>query len=245
MKSNHKKRVFRSILIILVVIGISVTGLSIYASDYYRADTAAIESFSCSTDVTKTMLSDGVTAYSSGHPKTGFIFYPGGKVEHTAYEPLLKACAENNILCILIQMPFHLAVLDINAADGIKEQFPDIENWYIGGHSLGGSMAASYVSKNVNQFDGLILLASYSTVDLSKTDLNILCVYGSEDKVLNHKKYEKYRTNLSDAVEEVVLDGGCHAYFGMYGEQDGDGTPTLKNEEQITLTANKIIEFAR
>lgn len=245
MKSNHKKRVFRSILIILVVIGISVTGLSIYASDYYRADTAAIESFSCSIDVTKTMLSDGVIAYSSGHPEIGFIFYPGGKVEHTAYEPLLKACAENNILCILIQMPFNLAVLDINAADGIKEQFPDIENWYIGGHSLGGSMAASYVSKNVNHFDGLILLASYSTVDLSKTDLNILSVYGSEDKVLNHKKYEEYRTNLSDALEEVVLDGGCHAYFGMYGEQDGDGTPTLKNEEQITLTANKIIEFTR
>ena len=245
MKSNHKKRVFRSILIILVVIGISVTGLSIYASDYYRADTAAIESFSCSADVTKTMLSDGVIAYSSGHPETGFIFYPGGKVEHTAYEPLLKACAENNILCILIQMPFNLAVLDINAADGIKEQFPDIENWYIGGHSLGGSMAASYVSKNANHFDGLILLASYSTVDLSKTDLNILSVYGSEDKVLNYKKYEEYGTNLSDALEEVVLDGGCHAYFGMYGEQDGDGTPTLKNEEQITLTANKIIEFTR
>lgn len=245
MKLNRKKRMLRSALITLTVLAIIVTACGIYVSDYYHADTSAIEKFSCSTSVSTTSLADGVIAYSPETAETGFIFYPGGKVEYTSYEPLMKACAQKNILCILVQMPFNLAVLDINAADGIREQFPEIKNWYIGGHSLGGSMAASYVSKNVDHFDGLVLLASYSTVDLSETGLNILSVYGSEDKVLNHEKYKKYRTNLPDNFEEVVLDGGCHAYFGMYGEQDGDGTPTLKNEEQITLTANKIIEFAK
>lgn len=245
MKLNRKKRMLRSSLIALAILAIIVTACGIYVSDYYRADTVAIEDFSCSTSVSKTSLADGVIAYSPETAETGFIFYPGGKVEYTAYEPLMRACAENNILCILVQMPFNLAVFDVNAADGIREQFPEIDNWYIGGHSLGGSMAASYVSKNVEHFDGLILLASYSTADLSKTDLKILSVYGSEDKVLNHEKYKEYRTNLPDDLEEVVIDGGCHAYFGMYGKQAGDGTPTLKNEEQIALTANKIIEFIR
>lgn len=245
MKHNKKKRILRSTLIVLVTFFIIGTVFGIYVSDYYRADIAAIETFPCSTSVTKTFLANGVIAYSPENAKSGFIFYPGGKVEYTSYEPLLKACAENNILCILVQMPFNLAVFDISAADGIREQFPEIENWYIGGHSLGGSMAASYISKNVDKFDGLILLASYSTADLSETDLNILSIYGSEDKVLNKEKYIKYTTNLPDDFGEVVLDGGCHAYFGMYGKQEGDGTPTLDCEEQIRITVDEIVKVIK
>ncbi len=83
----------------------------------------------------------------------GLIFYPGGKVEYTAYQPLMAACAERDILCVLVEMPFNLAVFDINAADGIQEQYPEVGHWYIGGHSLGGSMAASYLSKHTEKFD--------------------------------------------------------------------------------------------
>ncbi len=244
MKQTRKKRLLW-LPFVLSVFVIFVTAFGIYVSDYYHADHAAISAFSDSISVTKTYLADDIIAYSSENAKSGLIFYPGGKVEYTAYEPLMKACAENNILCILVQMPLNLAVFDANAADGIREQFPEIENWYIGGHSLGGSMAASYVSKNANDFDGLILLGSYSTTDLTETGLNVLSVYGSEDKVLNKEMYEKCKTNLPTDFSEFILDGGCHAYFGMYGEQAGDGIPTLGNEEQIKLTANKILEFIK
>lgn len=154
----------------------------------------------------------------------------------------MQACAEQGILCVLVEMPFRLAVLDMNAADGIQEQYPEIEDWYIGGHSLGGSMAASYLADHAEEYKGLILLGSYSTVDLSKTDLDVLSIYGSEDKVLNREKYDANKSNLPDDFRERVIDGGCHAYFGMYGAQDGDGTPTISNEEQITLTADVILE---
>ncbi|MBQ3601265.1 MAG: alpha/beta hydrolase, partial [Lachnospiraceae bacterium] len=112
------------------------------------------------------------------------MFYPGGKVEYTAYLPLMNSLAEEGILCVLLKMPFNLAVLDMNAADGIQEQFPEIENWYIGGHSLGGAMAASYLETHANDYQGLILLGSYSTADLSTTELEVLSIYGSEDTVL-------------------------------------------------------------
>ena len=46
--------------------------------------------------------------------------------------------------------------------------------------------------------------------------------------------------NLPAGFTEVILDGGCHAYFGMYGPQDGDGTPTISNEDQIYMTAHYI-----
>lgn len=239
MKCLKKRRISR-LFPVLAILLIVITTCGIYVSDYYHADTIAIEKFSASTNVRKTTLADGVIAYSSGNAETGLIFYPGGKVEYTAYEPLMLACAEQGILCVLLKMPFNLAVLDVNAADGIQDHFPEIEEWYIGGHSLGGSMAANYLAKNANNFKGLILIASYSTTDLSEDDLKALSIYGSEDNVLNHEKYKEYKTNLPGDFEEIVLDGACHAYFGMYGEQDGDGTPTIENEEQIQITAEKI-----
>ncbi len=153
------------------------------------------------------------------------------------------ACAEKGVLCVLIKMPFNLAVLDINAADGITELFPDIESWYIGGHSLGGSMAASYAANNGEIFDGVILLGSYSTEDLNATKVLSLCC--SEDGVMNRDKYAKYRSNLAKNVVEQVIDGGCHAGFGMYGPQKGDGTPTITTAEQIQITADLISGFIK
>lgn len=164
-------------------------------------------------------------------------------MEYKAYESLMMELASKGILCILIEMPFNLAVLDMNAADGIRELYPEIDHWYIGGHSLGGSIAASYAAKNSEYFDGVILLASYSTTDISATTLDALSIYGSEDNVMNREKYEKYKKNLPTDLIEIVIDGGCHAYFGMYGEQDGDGTPTLSADEQIRVSADYISDF--
>lgn len=127
-------------------------------------------------------------------------------------------------------------------ADGIREQFPDLEHWYIAGHSLGGAMAANYTATHSEDYDGLILLAAYSTKDLTQTSLRVLSIYGSEDGVLNRESYEKNWANLPADTTEVILGGGCHAQFGGYGPQDGDGTPT--GEEQIRRTAEAIAAFA-
>lgn len=131
----------------------------------------------------------------------------------------------------------------MNAADGIAEQYPEIENWYIDGHSLGGAMAAAYAAEHSSDFDGLLLLAAYSTKNLGDSRLTVLSVYGSEDHVLNLEKYEKYRTSLHTDTVEAVMDGGCHAGFGNYGSQKGDGIPMITHEEQIARTAEEIAEI--
>jgi hypothetical protein len=101
------------------------------------------------------------------------------------------------------------------------------------------------VAEHVNEYEGLILLGSYSTVDLSKSGLEVLSVYGSNDEVLNREKYDKNKSNLSADFVEYVIEGGCHAYFGVYGMQEGDGVPTISAVEQITITANMILEFVQ
>ena len=225
----------------IIIIAITVVACAIYLGDYYRADNEAIGAF-LPHGATWKEESGRIVFEPEGATK-GFIFYPGGKVEYTAYVPLMQACAEEGILCVLLEMPFNLAVLDVNAAQGIREEYPEIEDWYIGGHSLGGSMAAAYLEKHTDEYEGLILLGSYSTADLSDSELEVLSIYGSEDKVMNREKYESYKSNLPSNFTEFVIDGGCHAYFGMYGAQDGDGTPTITNEQQLRITVENIVEI--
>ena len=57
------------------------------------------------------------------------------------------------------------------------------------------------------------------------------------------ENYENNKSNLPTGFTELVIDGGCHANFGMYGAQDGDGTPTITNEEQIRLTVEQIVHM--
>ncbi len=243
MLNKRKRKIFIWVTSVVVVLAVIVGSCAIYVNDYYRADAEAIAAFAPMNNITKEVLDDNTIVYAPEDATTGFIFYPGGKVEYTAYVPLMQACADRSILCVLVEMPFNLAVLDMNAAEGIQEKYPEIEDWYIGGHSLGGSMAASYLANNTDDYKGLVLLGSYSTADLSATDLDVLSVYGSEDKVLNREKYDENKSNLPEGFTEVIIDGGCHAYFGMYGAQDGDGTPTITNKEQINLTVDEIVRL--
>ena len=222
-----KKKITLTIIIVLILSLIG--GTVYYINDYYRAEDSAVVLFASSkTDISE---ENGVYTFNSENAKTGVIFYPGGKVEAKAYAPIMYALSKEGILSILVTKPGNLAVLDMNAADGLQEKYPEIENWYMAGHSLGGSMAASYISENTDNFDGIILLASYSTADLSNSGLDVLSIYGSNDGILNMEKYEECKTNLPDGFSEFVIDGGCHAYFGAYGEQEGDGEATITRDE--------------
>lgn len=225
----------------VVMIAVIAAACGAYLNSYYRADSDSIAAFSADFTVQGREVADGVIAYEPEKAVAGLIFYPGGLVEYTAYEPLMQACAEKGILCVLLKMPFHLAVLDMNAADGVQAQFPQIEKWYIGGHSLGGAMASSYAAKHADEFDGVVLLGAYATEDIRS--LNVISLYGSEDKVMNKEKYDEYISNLPADFTEIVIEGGCHAGFGMYGAQDGDGTPAITAAEQIKLTSAAVFDW--
>ena len=238
-KKNKLKVLISISLIFVLFIGI----FFLYTSDYYRADHESIQTFISESDVKKRKLYDGAFVYEINEgSEVGFIFYPGGKVEFTSYEPLMYELAMNGVTCVLVEMPFNLAFFNVNAASKVLDYFPNIKSWYIGGHSLGGSIAATFTVSNLDKIDGLVLLGSYSMSDFRNTDLKVLSIYGSEDRVMNMDNYEKYKNNLGDFLE-VVIEGGCHGYFGMYGMQEDDGTPTITAAQQIVLTANYINDF--
>jgi len=229
----------KSLICVLTVV-ILLAG-SAYLNTYYRASEEAGNAVKRAEKLNNDML----VFEPQNEIRCGLIFYPGGKVEYTAYAPLMEACSKEGILCVLLKMPCNLAVLDINAADGIQKEFPNVNEWYMAGHSLGGSMAASYIGEHSEGFEGLILLASYSTENLSDTGLDALSIYGTEDLVLNKNKYKENKDNLPTDYVEVVIDGGCHAYFGNYGEQEGDGKSTITVEKQQEITVEMIKNFVK
>ena len=167
------------------------------------------------------------------------IFYPGGNVDPYAYEDLCNSLVQNGIPVIVAKMPMKLAIFGINRANGIIRDYPDVDHWYIGGHSLGGAMAAIWTAKHQDDVDGVIFLAAYSTKDL---DVPVLSIYGTNDGVLNMKSYNKNLNRLSD-VDEYIIEGGNHCQFGSYGFQKGDNDATISHDEQIYKTVESIVSF--
>ena len=232
---TKKKSYLKKIVIcLLTLILVCSAGFYIYASDYYHAKDYEVSNV----DIKQ---QDNYTVYGDTNSKTGFIFYPGGKVEAKSYEPILTSLSEKGICVVLVEMPFNLAVLNSNAADKVMSKFNNIENWYIGGHSLGGAMAASYAAKHQDNLKSVVLLAAYPTKEL---DIPVLSIYGSEDGVLNREKY-KDSIGMAKNLSEIIIDGGNHAQFGNYGEQLGDNSAKISSEKQWNETIKEILNFMK
>lgn len=215
-----------------------VLAFVLYANDYYRA-TCTI---SDTQNVNVSKIEEG---YFFDGPGTehALVFYPGGKVQDIAYAELLTQVSERGVDCFLVTMPLNLAMFGYKKAATILENY-DYEHWYMGGHSLGGVFGSYYVADHVQDFDGLVLLASYSTKDLSQTDLKAISIYGSEDRVLNMEAYQKARSKLpTSLLVEVVLEGANHAQFASYGPQKGDGVASIDSASQKAMTAERVADF--
>ena len=123
--------------IVLLVLAVLTGAFFWYVSDYYPADEIALEVLAQDSTIE---VQDDLTILSPSYPTdTAVIFYPGAKVEAEAYLPLLEQIRQTGVTCILVHMPFRMAIFDANAAEDVMEQFPDIQRWYIAGHSMGGS----------------------------------------------------------------------------------------------------------
>ena len=247
MEQTESRERLKRRIVFWIVLGIVLTLAvitAIYASDYYHAEPEAeavlTENIS---GVTIVRMKDRID-FVPEIARAGLVFYPGGKVEFTAYAPLMADLAKEGVHCVLLKMPLNLAVLNGNAAHGIPAEYPGIDTWILAGHSLGGVMAASLAEKHPEEWDALALLAAYSTADLSQNTIRVLSLYGSNDGVLNKKQYDDNQHNLPADTREAVIDGGCHAYFGFYGAQDGDGTPAITRDKQQAVTVREILLLA-
>ena len=231
---NRKRRILLIVGLVLALLGVAC---GVWAGDYYRAAPEAATLLQGSETVTVT-ATDGGWLLDGPGTADALIFYPGGKVEATAYLPLLTTLAEDGIDCFLLKMPLNLAILKTEAAGPIQAAYT-YDRWFIGGHSLGGVCAALYAAKHPDRLSGLILLAAYATKPLDE-NLAVLELHGSEDGVLNGQKLAESRQYLPASALSEELPGGSHAQFGAYGPQKGDGVPTVSRAQQTAWAAERI-----
>ena len=226
-------------ILLIVVLLVALLGLAggVYFDTYSRATPEAAALLEGSDAVEVKAMDKGWLLDGPG-TEAALVFYPGGKVESTAYLPLLTALAEDGVDCFLVRMPLNMAFMDLNAAAAVQADYA-YDRWYIGGHSLGGAMAAVYAAEHGEGLSGLILLAAYATKPLDQ-HLAVLELHGSEDGVLNRDKLEQGRQYLPASALSEELAGGNHAQFGDYGPQRGDGTATISREEQTRWAVDRI-----
>lgn len=234
------KRVLAVIAVLLVAAGVA---FGVYVSDYSRAGSVAQEIISAgaaSDAAVRVDETDALIAVGDASAEYGIVFYPGGKVAPEAYVPLAAKLAQRGVFCVIPKMPFNLAVFNINAADSVIDAYSDVAHWWVGGHSLGGAMAASYAASNASKVEGVALLAAYSSDDLTALGLKVEVVYGSNDGVVNRDKLGSCIAQLS-AGSVLEIAGGNHAGFGDYGAQSGDNEATISADDQQEQAADAVV----
>ncbi len=189
--------------------------------------------------VTASETSSAITV-GSAQSEYGLVIYPGAKVDPAAYVPLACKLASQGVYCIIAKMPFNFAFFDMDAAGDLMSAASYVKHWWISGHSLGGVMAAYYASSNADKFEGIALLAAYSTANLTDSGLKTLVIYGTEDGVLNKSKLTDNADKLPSDTQTLVIEGGNHAGYGDYGPQQKDGEATISADNQQQQTANAI-----
>jgi pimeloyl-ACP methyl ester carboxylesterase len=222
------------ILVLFSAVLIIMVGFSVWAYTPAKPMQAALDLVKASDIVKIKNLSVLVFPPDQAKPQTGIIFYPGGRVDYRAYAPFAQSLSKEGFLVIIPRMPFNLAVFGFDSAKSIIQEYPDIKHWVIGGHSLGGSMAAQYLFENQDEIDGLLLVASYpaSGDDLTIYSGGVTSVSASLDGLATADDIEASKLLLPSSTLFVLIKGGNHAQFGWYGDQAGDNPAIISREEQ-------------
>jgi hypothetical protein len=242
-KRRRGRRIARLILLVILgLLALATVGFLWYAQPVplLPEATAALTSTEA---VDVSVGTDGTILFTptAAPPTVGLVLYPGGKVPPAAYAPAARAIAEAGYLVAIVDVPFNLAVFDINAASRVIGGHPEIEHWAVGGHSLGGSMAAQFIDGHPGVVDGLVLWASYSAADLSDQGIGVLSSYGTLDRGVPSFTSPENVARLGDRLTFDEIDGGNHEQMGWYTGQPNDPPATISRQAQ----QDRIVEATR
>ena len=228
------KRRFKIIIGILLAVTIVLVGFVVWAETPPAPMLETYDALEPDSEVIVSTSDWLVFQPVISNKSVGFIIYPGGRVDFRSYAPMAHRIAAEGYLVVIVKMPINLAVFGVNIASEVIKSYSQIGSWVIGGHSLGGTMAAQFAHENPSEVKGLVLWAAYpaSGTDLSEDNLLVTTIHGSNDGLVSDSQIEDSLNLLPDSTLRIEIVGGNHAQFGWYGDQGGDNAATITREQQ-------------
>jgi len=177
--------------------------------------------------------------------ETGFIFYPGGRIDPRGYSTLMRAIAEQGYLVVVPTMPINMAIFDSNIADEIIAAHPEVKHWVIGGHSVGGTAAAMYAAAHPAKIAGMAIWSSYpaDSSDLSSLNIPVILMYGGNETGVTDESVGARKQLLPPGTKYIKIAGGDHHQFGSYLLTTEDNLATVSREEQHAQILAAMLEL--
>ncbi|OFE14940.1 hypothetical protein BA895_07225 [Humibacillus sp. DSM 29435] len=175
----------------------------------------------------------------------GLVFQPGARVDPRAYVPLLTQVSRGGVLVVIVKQPFDIGFTAIGAPGPIIAAHPEVRSWALAGHSLGGVVASSFAGGHLDTVQGLVLWASYPLGSLADTSLKVASISGTNDGLATPADIDASRPDLPGSTVFTPVKGSVHAFFGDYGPQPGDGTPSVsrdKAQQQIVAATVTLMQ---
>lgn len=190
-----------------------------------------------------------VMAPTAASDTSGVLFQPGALVDPRAYAAVLRPLAENGHTVVIAKQPLGIAFLATGALDAARLEHPEVVGWLVGGHSLGGTVAALQAdgadSDTASPAVGLLLFASYPASDISSSlTVPATSISGTRDGLATPAEIKASRDTLPPDTLFTVIEGASHAQFGDYGKQPGDGVPEIAQGEARRLISDASVAFA-
>lgn len=185
---------------------------------------------------------------TSGPASIGVVFQPGARVDARAYAAILRPLAEAGYEVLIPKQPLGIPFLSMGAFEAARDANPQIERWVVGGHSLGGTIAAmdaeAHDTDVVAPVAGLMLYASYPASDMRTTLTGeVISILGTNDGLATPARIGESQSDLPESAEFVPVEGAVHSFFGDYGPQPGDGTPTISHDDARREISERSVLF--
>ena len=236
--------------------------------DAARAADAAGNCTSLAVEACQILFPPPPGAQQSGTAKHGVLFYGGALVDPRAYSPVAKTLSDRYGFAVSIPI-FAKDVAYSPSCDSGRlalaaAAFPDIEQWVLAGHSLGGVAAsidlwAALSNNETDNISGIAFMASYISqdlgcglIDFSDTEIPTASVSASLDLIVDQEDLVNASVLLpANYTFSMDILGGNHAQFGSYDNSEReailnqvDGQAIIPEEVQQDLTVGAIAHVA-
>lgn len=241
------KKALKITVVVLVVLPLVTWAYLVYNADTNRA--VPLESALTALQSDDQVLVENdkwvVMRPAAGTPNIGVILYPGAHCMVEGYSEIMKPVAAAGYLVVGVKMPFEFSIFAPNRADEVRDAFPEIEQWFISGHSMGGAMAGRYADLNQDSLAGLILLDAYPPAanSLADSSLPVLHVHRARPDGTAPQKFEEMREVFPPDSVWAPVPGGNHMNFGAFlgGAYVEEWEPEISREAQHEIIVDAIL----